>query len=130
PVDPNRSPGYNGAHNITIAYHATGQVNTVAETVTGPGTSTWTFQYFTGTSGLHDTRATHGIVPPGARTVPANSGYTTISAPRGGTGKVYYDDLGQLLESVDPLGNYVEGSYNREGQLLWREDQDGNPTDN
>jgi RHS repeat-associated protein len=43
--------------------------------------------------------------------------------------KVYYDNNGRALESDDILGNTSLAAYNEKTELLWTEDQDGNPTD-
>jgi RHS repeat-associated protein len=125
------SPGYDGTHAITLTYDAQGRVAMVTDgPVTGqtPANSVWTINY---TPGLVSTSpsANHG----GARTA---DGYATVTPPNQQgqpspkSSKVFYDNLGRSMESQDVLGNKNLASYNEHDQLVWSEDEDGNPTDN
>jgi len=132
----NRSPGYDSSHKVTISYdtQTVPRVTSVAEgPITGqsPSTSTWTFAYFAGSVSTSATGNAHGDLPAGStRTA---DGYTEITPPRQqGTGKktvVYYDDLDHPIDTLDLLNHHSRAAYTRSDQLVWTEDQDGNPTD-
>jgi RHS repeat-associated protein len=129
------SPNYDGTHALTVAY-SSGKVSGVSEgPVTGqsPSTSTWSFAYTPGAVSTSATRAAHDGMTLG--TVRTADGYTTVTPPRQqGAGsptstKTYYDNLGHPIEVVDQLGNRTLAHYNAREQLVWTEDEDGNPTD-
>jgi RHS repeat-associated protein len=129
------SPGYDTTHALTIAYDA-GKVASVSDgPITGqsPSTSTWSFTYSPGSVSTSATRAAHDGLTLG--TVRTAAGFTTVTPPRQQgqsspkSTKTYYDTLGHPIEVVDLLGNRVLAHYNARGQLLWTEDEDGNPTD-
>lgn len=130
------SPGYDGTHALTVAYDVGGKVASVSEgPVTGqsPTTATWSIAYSPGSVATSATRAAHAGMPLGtARTA---DGYTTVTPPRQQgqpspkSTKTYYDNLGRAIEVVDLLGNRTLAHYNAREQLLWTEDEDGNPTD-
>jgi RHS repeat-associated protein len=144
-------PSYGGSHDLRIdAYDSLNRATTIKEeNISGqtPATSTWTFGYHpdpTGASTTHPTSAAHSGISAGVSRIAG--GYTTITPPceqpsticAGHSGTVhltvYYDDLGQTMERVelpgtDGLAHYVQTQYDGYGQLLWSEDEDGNPTD-
>jgi RHS repeat-associated protein len=143
-LDPSHaSPGYSATHSITINYDGSGRVSAVDDgPVTGqtPSTATWTLAYFPGLVAASPLRAAHGGLPAGtARTA---DGYSTVTPPMQQgqpspkVSKVFYDNLGHTMEVVDPLGSTglsgssAEFSYNEKDQLIWSEDEGGNPTDN
>lgn len=130
------SPGYDGSHALNVGYDAGGKVTSISEgPVTGqtPATATWTLAYFPGSVATSATRAAHTGTPLG--TVRTADGYTTVTPPRQQgqpspkSSKTYYDNLGRAIEVVDLLGNRTLAHYNAREQLLWTEDEDGNPTD-
>ena len=124
------SPGYNATHAVAISYLAgTGKVGTITDgPVTGqtPSSSTWTIEYFPGSVSTSPS-VHHG----GARTA---AGYAQIIGPAMPPGtissKVFYDNLGRTMETQDTFGEASLVSYNEKDQLVWSEDEDGNPTDN
>jgi RHS repeat-associated protein len=66
----------------------------------------------------------------------AADGYTTLTPPRqqgqscpSKCVTTYYDSLGHPIETADILGTVSESYYNAKDELLWSEDEDGNPTD-
>lgn len=136
-LDPSSaSPGYDGTHTLAIAYSDAGKVASIGEgPVTGqaPATATWTFGYFPGAVATSATRAAHEGTPLGS--VRSADGYTSVTPPRQQgqptprSRMTYYDNLGQPLEQVDLLGSRTLTQYNAREQLLWSEDEDGNPTD-
>jgi RHS repeat-associated protein len=136
-LDPaHASPGYNAAHALTIGYDSNGRVASVSEgPITGqtPPTSTTTFDYEPGSTTTTPTRAAHvGIAAGTPRTA---DGYTTVTPPnqQGQASpkfdKVVYDNDGNAIEREDVLGNLTLAGYNSRDELLWTEDEDGNPTD-
>jgi RHS repeat-associated protein len=147
-LDPNNaniSPGYNGTHAVTFAYTSSKLTSISEGPITGqtPSTSTPTFSYQSGPVSTDAAANGHSQDPTlrADKTRPA-VGYTTLKAPcqqsgvscglpnTGATGRVYYDDFGHPLETVDPLGNTTQTGWNDHNQVLWRENPDGNPTDN
>lgn len=136
-LDPSAaSPGYDGDHSVTIGYDGNGKVASVNDgPINGqtPATSTWTFAYTPGNVQTTPTRAAHGSLPAG--TARAAAGFTTVTPPRQQgqqnpkSTKTYYDSRGHPLEVVDLLGNKTMSGYTARDQLLWSEDEDGNPTD-
>jgi YD repeat-containing protein len=148
--DLNPPSGYNATHNLTISYDGAGKVASVANgPISGqtPATSTWSFGYHPDTSGTtkaDPTIAAHGSVTAGTQR--AAAGYTIVTPPceqaagtcagHSGTAqvKVYYDTLAQTMERVELPGSdgvvrHTQMQYSDSGQLLWTEDEDGNPTD-
>lgn len=130
------SPGYDGTHSVTVAYDGSGRVASISDgPISGqpPSTSTWSFAYTAGPASTTPTRAAHEGIDAG--TARSASGYTTLTPPRQQgqpapkVVKTYYDDLGHPIEVVDQLGNITMAGYNARDQLLWSEDEDGNPTD-
>lgn len=130
------SPGYDGTHSVTVAYDGSGRVSSISDDpITGqtPTTSTWSFAYTPGSVSITATRAAHEGIAQG--TVRTADGYTTVTPPRqqGEPSpkviKTYYDNLAHPIEIVDQLGNITLAGYNGRDQLLWTEDEDGNPTD-
>jgi RHS repeat-associated protein len=144
-LDPTHaSPGYNASHSITIGYDGSGRISALNDgPVTGqtPATATWTFGYFPGSIAVSPTRAAHGSDPAGTTRLAAD-GYSTVTSPMQQgqpspkVSKVFYDNLGRTMEIVDPLGSTglsgssTEVQYNDKDQLVWSEDEAGNPTDN
>ncbi len=132
------------SHNVTVSYDSANRVSSISQgPITGqtPSTSTWTFGYHPDPSGTTTTDASmnHGA----AR---AAAGYTTITPPceqstttcSGHTSAahqtVYYDAYGYPMEKVElpdqsSTQRHTLQQYNSAGQLLWTEDEDGNPTD-
>ncbi len=142
--------GYSGSDKVTLCYDnpasgclastgphvltsisqgpITGQVPTT--------TSAWSFAYTSCEVTACSTDATvhHGstrladgfteITPPCQQ-----SGSTCTGRTGGKYTKVFYDNAGQKMETIDPLGNTTQEQYTPEGQLQWSEDQAGNPTD-
>jgi RHS repeat-associated protein len=143
--DPNLTPGYNAAHEVRFDYDASGRVASVKEeniTAQTPATSTWTFDYHPDTSGAtktDPTQAAHATLAAGSQR--ASDGYTLVKPPcenasptcAGASSsaaiKVFYDSYGQTMERVDLLGKITQDQVNEQGQLLWSEDEDGNPSD-
>ena len=133
-LDPSgASPGYNPAHAVTIAYDTASPARVQSITdgpVTGqtPTNSIWSFEYFPGLV-TTSASAAHG----GGRQA---EGYTLMTPPNQQEQpspkktKVYYDNLGRTIEAVDLLGNKTLTAYNDRDQLIWTEDEEGNPTDN
>lgn len=130
------SPGYNGTHALTVGYNAGGKVASISEgpvTAQTPSTATWSIDYVPGSVATSATRAAHSGMPLG--TVRTADGYTTVIPPRQQgqaspkSTRIYYDNLGRAIEVVDLLGNRTFAHYNAREQLLWTEDEDGNPTD-
>jgi RHS repeat-associated protein len=145
PTNPNTSPGYNPAHALTLSYVSSTD-SRLAEVKDGPVTgqnpadAKWTFTYVPGvkTTGQPDGPSapakTHADIAAGApRTA---DGYTTVTPPNQQSQpspkktRVYYDNLGRTMEAWDTLGNKTLVSYTTKDQLLWSEDEAGNPTDN
>lgn len=127
------SPGYNQAHVITIAYFANHKVLWISDgPISGQTSTTW-FYYYPGNVSTTPTRAAHGALPAG--TVRTAAGFTSVKPPRQHTEqdpkfiKSYYDNQGREIETVDILGNVTMAEYNARGQVIWTEDQQGNPTD-
>ncbi len=139
------SPGYDGTHAVTISYD-TATPSRVLSVTDGPRTgqtpanSTWSFEYFPGLISTGD---------PGGPSAPANAhegigagatrtaeGYTLMTPPNQQgqptpkKTKVFYDNLGRTMEAVDVLGFKTLSGYNDRDQLLWTEDEEGNPADN
>jgi YD repeat-containing protein len=148
--DLNPPSGHNAAHDLALSYDSSNRAASVSEEhISGqtPSTSTWSFGYHPdpyGTTTTDATAATHGSTTAGTQR-PA-FGYTTVTPPceqatgtcpgHSGTAqaKVYYDDYGHPLEHVElpDATNTVRHTleqYSPAGQLLWTEDEDGNPTD-
>lgn len=136
-LDPSHaSAGYNGSHTVAVSYDGSGRVASVAS---GPisnqttSTSTVSFDYHPGSVSTTATRASHGSLPTGS--VRTAAGYTLITPPnQQGAGspkqiKVFYDGHDNTLETNDVFGNVSEAGYNGRDELLWSEDQAGNPTD-
>ncbi len=130
------SPGYDGAHAVTVAYDGSGRVASLTDGPASgqtPTSSTWSFAYHPGAIATAATRAAHDGLPAGS--VRSADGYTTLTPPRQQglpspkTATVYYDNLGHPIEAVDLLGNITMAAYNARDELLWAEDADGNPTD-
>ncbi|MEX0817471.1 MAG: PA14 domain-containing protein [Gaiellales bacterium] len=136
-LNPNgASPGYEATHAVTVSYDGSGRVASVSEgPITGqtPSTSTWSFAYTPGQVSTTATRAAHAGLPLG--TIRTADGFTTVTPPRQQgeptpkVVKTYYDNLGHPIEVVDQLGNVTMAGYSARDQLLWKEDEDGNPTD-
>ena len=131
------SPGYNGNHALTIAYDGMDRVVSVTDgpiTNQQPASSTWSFAYVPGEVQTSPTQAAHGSLPAGS--VRTAEGYTTITPPRQQgqpnpkQSKVYWDTQGRAIERVDLLGNVSRAAYNADNELLWAEDEEGNPSDN
>lgn len=130
------SPGYDATHAVSIAYDGSGRAASVSEgPISGqtPSTSTWSFAYSPGAVATTPIRTAHdGIAGGTARTA---AGYTTLTPPRQQGQqepkviKTYYDELGRTIEVVDQLGNVTMAGYDDRDQLLWAEDEDGNPVD-
>lgn len=154
--DLNPPAGYNVSHNLTISYDSSNRVSSVANgPISGqtPATSTWSFVYHPDLSGATTTDAVvnnHGVSGQpnyvAAGTHRQTAGYTTVTPPceqaagtcSGHSGtvqvKVYYDGLSQTMERVelpgaDTVTHHTQMFYSASGQLLWTEDEDGNPTD-
>jgi RHS repeat-associated protein len=144
------APGYSGSDSVTLCYGGTllascgagsspHQVSEISQgPISGqtPTVSSWTFQYHLG--GMTHTPAWPAHQSAN-RTV---AGYTVITPPcqqptvscpdvpnNGAATTVYYDGNDLTLEKDNPLGGYTETDYNANGQLLWSEDEQGNPTD-
>jgi hypothetical protein len=138
-LDPaNASPGYNGAHAVTIVYDGSSpsrvqSVNDGPISNQAPSTSTTSFAYFPGAVATTATRAAHPGIAAG--TVRTADGYTTVTPPNQQgqptpkSAKVFYDNRGNTLEQDDTLGNATLTGYNTNDQVSWVEDEDGNPTD-
>jgi len=127
-LDPTHaSPGYNGSHAVAVGYDTATpkRVATITDgPITGqsPSSSTWTFAYVPGAT-TTSASANHGAGRPA-------DGYATVTAPSAGaSSKVFYDNLGRTLETDDVFGRSTLVQYNANDQVLWSEDQDGNPTD-
>jgi len=141
-----------GTHNLTIGYDSQNRVGTITSgPISGqtPSSSTWSFAYHPdpGDPSMKTPDApavTHGSDIAGTQ-LPA-AGYTTITPPceqatgtcagHSGTAteSVYYDSLGYPLEKLELPGEnntvrHTLDQYSLQGQLLWTEDEDGNPTD-
>jgi len=139
-LDPTHaSPGYNGAHALSVSYASTGcapNVSVCASSVSDgpisdqtPSTSTWNFSYFPGSILVPTaTRADHSPVTGLGVHLPAD-GYTQITQPNTAVQTVYYDTLGRSVETDDTLGYATLTDFNALGQLLWSEDKTGAPTD-
>lgn len=138
--DENLSPGYDQTHKLEIRYD-TQNPQRVTDVIDGPVTnqssasSTWTFAYnaICPTSPA-PTRAAHAGIALG--TVRANDGCTTMKPPRQQPPEpqpkvvtTFYDNLGHPIQVTDLLGNVTLAGYDERDQLLWSEDEDGNPTD-
>ena len=130
------SPGYDGDHSLTVGYDGNGKVASVGDgpiTNQTPTTSTWTFAYTSGNVSTTATRSAHPGLAAG--TVRTAAGYTTGTPPRQQgqptpkSTKTYYDPRGHPIEVVDLLGNKTMAGYSARDQLLWTEDEEGNPTD-
>jgi RHS repeat-associated protein len=136
-LDPaNASPNYNGTHALTVTYDPSGRVQTVADGPVRdqtPSTATTSFAYYPTPILTTATRADHADVSAGTQRTAA--GYTTVTPPnqQGQPSpkfeKVFYDDRGNAIEQDDTLGNVSLSGFNSQNQLLWSEDEDGNPTD-
>jgi YD repeat-containing protein len=131
-LDPTHaSPGYNPNHQVAVNYDSSGRVSSVIESGISdqPGNTTWGFAYNPGTVTMPDSPANnHADADQG---VPRTAdGYTTITQPNNATQKVYYDDADHPLETINALGYHKLYGYNRQDQITWSEDEDGNPTDN
>lgn len=133
-ADPgNASPGYSASHIVNLSYGTNNILTSYQETnvhaQVGSTTSEWTFAY-NWASGNITSQAAHG----GAAVSRPYSGTTTVRPPRqqpsGAVTTYRYDDLGQEMQVVDVLGNQTQVNYNRRGQVIWAEDQLGQPTDN
>jgi RHS repeat-associated protein len=133
-LDPaNASPGYDPNHSTTIGYDGSARVASISDgpvTNQTPPTSTWTFTYVTGGSGLTAPGATHAYSP--ARLA---WGYTETNPPSTTLKtRVYYDGLRRTMETRDVFGNKMLYQYNELDQLAWVEERDPagqvNPTDN
>jgi RHS repeat-associated protein len=130
--------GLNGSHSIAITHTGTpARVTQVSEgPVTGQQgstTSTWTFAYdYSGFT----------IAPPAANHADGNAGSprsafgrTTVTPPRQQgqpnpkSVKTYFDRLGHPLQVTDVDDTITKSSYTSKDQLLWTEDEQGNPTD-
>ena len=127
------SPGYDSTHAVTITYDTATPTRVLTVTdgpVTGqtPTNAVWSFTYVPGAVTTSPS-ATHG----GGR--PAD-GYTLLTPPNQQglptpkQEKVYYDNLGRTIETVNVLGNKGLTAYNDRDQVIWTEDAEGNPTDN
>jgi len=131
-LDPTHaSPGYNANHNVTVNYDSSSRISTVVESGISdqPGNTTWGFAYNSGTVSMPDSPANDHV--DADQGVPRTAdGYTTITQPNNATQKVYYDDADHPLETISALGNHRLFGYNRQDQIIWSEDEDGNPTDN
>jgi RHS repeat-associated protein len=145
-LDPTHaSPGYNSTHAVTFAYTSSKLTSISEGPITGqtPSTSITSFSYLSVPVSTDAAANSHAQDPTlrGDLTRPA-VGYTTVKAPcqqsgvscglpnSGATSRVYYDDFGHPLETVDPLGNTTQTGWNDHNQVLWSENPDGNPTDN
>ncbi|MGD9696375.1 MAG: LamG-like jellyroll fold domain-containing protein [Thermoleophilia bacterium] len=136
-LDPSGAgPGYDADHKLQVTYDGSGNVASLEDgPVTGqdPATASTTFGYHPGSVAITPTRAAHEGGGPG--TARNAAGYGAVTSPRE-QGKpdpkqtrLYYDDLGQVVEQRSPLGRVTSTGYNRDGTVAWTEDPDGNPTD-
>jgi RHS repeat-associated protein len=139
PVNANVSAGHNAAHTITFGYDAVNnRVTSISESpVTsqaGSTTSTYTFTYTPGAVATTATRAAHaGLAAGSVRTA---AGSTTMTPPRQQglaspkSERTFYDAAGHPVQVTDILGAVTMTQYNADDTVAWREDADGNPTDN
>ncbi len=135
--DPNISPGYNALHAVTLAYDASNRVQSVTDgpvTNQTPASSTWSFTYNAPCPvATTATRAHHAGTSLG--TVRASEGCTDLKPPRQQNDpnpkivRTHYDNLGHPIQGTDLLGNVTMAGYDERDQLLWNEDEEGNPTD-
>jgi len=137
-LDPTHaSPGYDGNHALTIAYDGSSRVQSVSDgpvTNQTPSTSTWSFSYYAlCPTSPAATRAAHEGIALG--TIRPNDGCTTLKPPRQQVEPVpkvataFYDNLGHPIQGTDLLGDTTLAGYDTRDQLLWSEDEDGNPID-
>jgi RHS repeat-associated protein len=150
PTHTSLGASYNPAHDLKVTYDASNRVSTVAEEQVGPtgssATYTWSLAYTSG--GTTDASLHHGgqrtafgstaltlpcqqYVAPPAQKLCAQSPTTQNG---GKTETVWYDTLGHQIERKDerpgPTGNFTLQAYvPGTDELLWSEDEDGNPTD-
>jgi RHS repeat-associated protein len=129
-------PGYLPSHALNIAYDGSGRVSSVSEGPVSPTSafSTWSFAYTPGVVPVtRPTQATHGAMAQG--TVRSADGYAEVTPPRQQglpsplRSRVYYDSLARPLEQIDLRGNVTSSQYNDKDQILWTEDEQGQPTD-
>jgi RHS repeat-associated protein len=137
-LDPtNAGPNYNPLHALAIAYDTGGRVQNISNgPITGQqtsATSTTSFAYYPGSILTTATRTAHADVAAGTQRTAA--GYTTVTPPNQQvqpspkSERVLYDDRGNALEQDDIRGNVTLSGFNDHDQLLWSEDEEGNPTD-
>jgi RHS repeat-associated protein len=140
PTHSNISPGYLSSHALAVGYDANtpARVTSVSDGpfrdrrygTVGQLTSTWTFAYEIPCSvGRHNPAQSHAFALPavaGCSTVtPPNQ--QGVSSPK--MSRVLWDARSHPVERVDVFGNYELSAYNARDQLVWSEDEDGNPTD-
>ena len=126
------SPGYSTNHSIEVAYDGSNRVQRVSEPGSSGGEPRWTFAYL-GAANAPATQAAHdGVAAGTARTA---AGSTTITPPRQQgepnpkSTRVFYDNQGRTIATVDLLGNVTQVGYNARDLLLWTEDEEGSPSD-
>jgi len=134
----NRSPGYLGAHSVSIGYDTSSRVQTVSQSVRSDSnastgtTSRWTFAYYSGAcpnATLQTPAASHTF------TRSPLAGCTEVTPPNQdgqsspAKQRVFYDVLAQPLEMDDTLGRHVLSAYDARHDVQWTEDELGNPTD-
>jgi RHS repeat-associated protein len=136
-LDPTHaSPGYNSAHAIAIGYDGSGRATTVTDGPISdqtPPSSVWSFDYHSGAASTDPTQTSHGSLPAG--TIRSAAGYTLLTPPNQQglpspkQDKTFYDSTGRAVETVDALGNGRQAGFDSQDDLLWTEDEAGNPSD-